>query len=55
MRNSELINEVNITRNKVKEALQIVYNTLNRGQQKQILKNEEVKKLFDLYEVEYNE
>ena len=36
-----------------KNALQLVYDTLNQGQQKKILKEEEVKKLFDLYGVEY--
>ena len=32
-----------------------MYNTLNRGQQKQIIKNEDVKALFDRYGVEYTE
>ena len=36
-----------------KEALQTVYDALNQGQQKKILKNEEVKALLDLYGVEY--
>lgn len=36
-----------------KNALQIVYDSLNQGQQKKIVKNEEVKKIFDLYGVEY--
>ena len=35
--------------------LQTVYDALNQGQQKKIVKNEEVKKLFDLYGVEYQE
>ena len=34
-----------------KNALQTVYDALNQGQQKKILKNEDVKALFDLYEV----
>ena len=37
-----------------KEALQIVYDALNQGQQKKILKEEKVKALFDLYGVEYS-
>lgn len=37
----------------IREALQTVYDALNRGQQKKILKNEKVKALFDRYEVEY--
>lgn len=36
-----------------KEALQTVYNALNQGQKKQIVKNESVKALFDRYGVEY--
>lgn len=38
-----------------KEALELVYNTLNQGQQKKLLKEEKVKALFDLYGVEYTE
>ena len=34
-----------------KDALQTVYDALNQGQQKKILKNEEVKALFDRYGV----
>jgi hypothetical protein len=30
-----------------------MYDALNKGQQKQIVKNEAVKKLFDLYGVQY--
>lgn len=36
-----------------KEALQTVYDSLNQGQQKKIVKDEKVKALFDLYGVEY--
>lgn len=35
-----------------KSALQTVYNALNQGQQKKIMKDEKVKALFDLYGVE---
>lgn len=35
-----------------KEALQTVYNELNSGQQKKILKSDTVKALFDRYGVE---
>lgn len=38
-----------------KEALQTVYDALNQGQKKQIVKNESVKALFDRYGVEYTE
>ena len=36
-------------------ALQTVYDSLNQGQQKKIVKDEKVKALFDLYGVEYSE
>lgn len=36
-----------------KEALQTVYNALNNGQQKKLLKDEAVKALLDQYGVEY--
>lgn len=34
-------------------ALQTVYDALNQGQQKKIVKDEAVKKLFDLHGVQY--
>ena len=36
-------------------ALQTMYDALNQGQQKQIVKDEAVKALFDRYGVEYSE
>lgn len=36
-----------------KVALQTVYNSLNQGQQKKVVKDEVVKELFDRYGVEY--
>ena len=36
-----------------KDALQTVYDALNQGQKKQIVKDDKVKALFDLYGVEY--
>ena len=41
--------------NGTKEALQTVYDSLNQGQQKKIVKDEKVKALFDLYGVDYGE
>ena len=38
-----------------RNALQTVYDSLNQGQQKKLLKDEKVKALFDLYGVEVNE
>lgn len=40
---------------KTKDALQTIYDALNQGQQKKIVKDEKVKALFDLYGVEYTE
>lgn len=39
----------------VKEALETVFNELNRGQQKKLLNNEKVKALFDRYKIKYEE
>ena len=41
--------------NETKDALQRVYDSLNQGQQKKILKEEGVKELFDRYGVNYIE
>lgn len=38
-----------------KSALQTVYDALNQGQRKKILKNAQVKALFDRYGVAYGE
>ena len=38
-----------------KNALQTVYDALNKGQQNKIIKDEKVKALFDLYGVVYSE
>lgn len=44
---------VEACKEETKFALQIVYDNLNHGQQKQMLKNEAVVELFDRYGVEY--
>lgn len=41
--------------NETRTALQTMYDALNHGQQKQIVKNAEVKALFDRYGVNYTE
>ena len=53
MLKSELNQAVDNFLAQTREALQTVYDTLNHGQQKQIVKDEKVKALFDLYGVEY--
>lgn len=45
----------NIVYEETKVALQTVYDALNQGQQKKILKDEGVKELFDRYRVEYTQ
>ena len=53
MTREELMIAVETAKTNTKNALQVVYNALNAGQQKKIVKNEDVKALFDLYGVEY--
>ena len=53
MKKRDLKTRVKKTKNETKEALQIVYDLLNKGQKQKLTKNEEVKKLFDRYGVEY--
>ena len=53
MKKAELIAAVEMAKEETKKALQTVYDSLNHGQQKQIVKDEAVKKLFDLYGVKY--
>lgn len=39
----------------VKEALETVYNELNKGQRQKLLKSEKVKALFNRYKIKYEE
>ncbi len=55
MTKQELMNKVAAVKEETKNALQTVYDSLNQGQQKKILKEEAVKTLFDRYGVEYAE
>lgn len=55
MTKEELETKTDKVINETKEALQIAYDSLNQGQQKQIIKNENVKELFDRYNVLYIE
>lgn len=54
MRKTELQEAVVNAKTETKNAMQTMYDALNHGQQKQIVKNEEVKELFDLYGVDYS-
>lgn len=55
MTNRELKQAVGSAKEETRNALQTVYDTLNQGQQKKILKDEGVKALFDRYGVQYSE
>lgn len=55
MTKEELTIAVENAKVNTREALQTVFNELNSGQQKKLLKNETIKTLFDLYGVEYTE
>ena len=48
----KLKENVTKTKNTTKEALTTIYEALNKGQQKKLIKNTEVKKLFEFYGVE---
>ncbi len=52
--NKDTLNKaVEACKAETKDALQMVYDELNNGQQNKLLKNDTVKALFDLYGVEY--
>jgi hypothetical protein len=53
MTKNELKEKTDRAVNETRDALQTVYDALNNGQQKQIVKNEAVKALFDRYGVIY--
>lgn len=55
MTKAELNAAVQAAKAETRDAMQTMYDALNKGQQKQILKNEKVKKLFDLHGVVYSE
>ena len=55
MTKSELTAAVLAVKTETRDALQTMYDELNHGQQKKIVKDEKVKALFDRYGVEYTE
>lgn len=55
MKKTELTAAVDAAKAETKAALETVYNALNAGQKKKIVKDEAVKVLFDRYGVEYSE
>ena len=52
---SELRDRVIAYNAEVKAALQAVYNDLNRGQQKKLLRNPTIRAMFERYKVEIDE
>lgn len=55
MRKQELTAAVETAKTETRDALQTMYDALNQGQRKKIVKDEKVKALFDLYGVTYEE
>lgn len=55
MKTKELQEKTEVVVNETRKALQTMYDALNQGQQKKIIKNEEVKALFDRYGVVYEQ
>ena len=55
MTREELTAAVEAAKEKTRAALQTVYEALNQGQRKKIVKDEAVKALFDRYGVTYTE
>lgn len=55
MKKSDLTKAVSETKDQTRAALQAMYDALNQGQQKKIVENDEIKALFDRYDVKYTE
>lgn len=55
MKKDKLTKAVADNKATTKEALQLLYDNVNKGQRKQLVKKEEIKNLFDLYGVDYEE
>jgi hypothetical protein len=52
---NELKEKVIAYNKEIKEALETIFNELNNGQQKKLLKSDKVKALFDRYKIKYEE
>lgn len=52
---TELKEKVIAYNKEIKTALETIYSELNQGQQKKLLKSEQVKALFDRYGIKYEE
>lgn len=54
MKKEHLNSVIKDTKTEIRDALQIIVDELNQGQQKKIVKNKKVKELLDNYGVEYS-
>lgn len=52
MKKRDLITKTNAVRSEAKGALQAVYNDLNQGQRKKLLRNSAIRAMFERYGVE---
>lgn len=53
MKKEELTERVDTLMATTKDSLQLLWNSINKGQQKQIIKHQEIKEMFDRYNVNY--
>ena len=53
MMKSELQEKTKAVKDETRTALQLLFDNINHGQQKQLVKREEIKALFDRYGVTY--
>lgn len=54
MKKANLERAVQARKSETSAALQLLYDNINKGQQKQLVKREEIKTLFDKYGVAYD-
>ena len=55
VKKSELTAAVGTAKAETGYALQLLFDNINQGQQKQLVKREEIRELFDRYGVKYDE
>lgn len=53
MEKTELIEKTDALIEVTRDSLQLLWDKVNKGQKKQILKNEQIKAMFDRYGVDY--
>lgn len=46
---------IELAKNEARGALQLLWDNVNKGQKKQIIKNPEVKEMFDRFGVDYSD